>query len=95
MTTEQPKQTPEEVKLALIDQLNKLYSPLISFIRNIPIDQEMGKYALQNLDQGILWMQQAIKALRFEVTNLPEGTENDECKEDATQASQKEREKTA
>ncbi len=86
---------PEEVKITLINQLDKLYMQLINFINSIPINQEIGKFALMNLDQGIMWVQQGVKGLQFEVTQPPEGTDHDASQEDATQASQEERKKTA
>lgn len=55
------------VKAILMQNMNGGYMQLIQFVRELPIDEEIKKFAIQNLDQGVMWVEQGIKLLKFKV----------------------------
>lgn len=62
-----PTPTVDEVKNDMIVKFNLLYQNLVKFVSNMPIDPRIGSYAFQNLDQGMMWVREGIKAMEFQV----------------------------
>lgn len=76
-----PEQKTADAKDNLFQQLNNIYSHLIAFVRDLPIPENIRGYALQNFDQGLMWMDQAIRGLNFEVQQ-PVGVVNEEASQE-------------
>jgi len=75
-----------DVKAMLIKNLNHFYGQLTAFIRQLPIDDTLRAYAIFNLDQGAMWVEQGVKKLQFKVNNPEEATnESQESNEEASQ----------
>jgi len=76
-----PQQKMAAVKSLLMQQFGGVYNQLIRFVRELPIDDKLREYAVMNLDQGAMWVDQGVKALNFEVTPLPAGEPNNAAEE--------------
>lgn len=77
--------TTQEVKQRLKHNIFSQYYTLIKNIKSVPFDDKLCGYALQNLDQGMMWVDQAISALDFDV--VPPGkpeTDNEKSGQDGT-----------
>lgn len=63
------EQKVENIKANLQTQINIRYQALIDIVRNIPLNERLADYAYMNFDQGIMWVNQAMRSLQFEVTD--------------------------
>jgi hypothetical protein len=62
-----PEQKTANVKALLMQQMNQIYSALTRFVHTMPVDEKLKEFSIMNLDQGIMWAEQAIKKLNFKV----------------------------
>lgn len=50
----------------LINQSNQIYMQLVTFLQELPIDERIKQFSIMNLDQGMMWLGQGIRALKIE-----------------------------
>ena len=68
MSDERTKeQKMQAVKVLLMQQLNQIYGQYTRFIKELPIDGLLKQFAIMNADQGLMWVEQGLKKLQFEV----------------------------
>jgi hypothetical protein len=65
------------VKGLLMQNLNGFYGNYINFVKQLPIDETLKQFAVMNADQGIMWVEQGIKKLQFQVDDLPQAPEGE------------------
>ncbi len=96
MSNQEPltnEQKVAQVKGILMQNLNQFYGQLVNFVRQTPIDEQLKQNAIFNLDQGVMWFEQGLKRLQFQVEAPADTTpdappppaDNDCCVEDKTE----------
>ncbi len=66
-----PEQKMQNVKINLRNTLNTVYNNFFHFLNGLPIAEDQKRFAFMNLRQALMWSDDGIEILKFEVEELP------------------------
>lgn len=58
-----PTEAKHDPKQVVFDNLNAMYQPFMDYIKALPMDENVRRNAITNFDQGLMWLEQGIRAL--------------------------------